>query len=166
MNKKASEKINTGIFLLFLVLIVGGVTFALSLYVNSPIDVRSYESRIIYDKIMNCMISNGFIDSGFLESEDRFNFCGLNRKAFDTYSLYFEFVISDSEGKEVGSFVGGELSERNERKQDCEVMQGTKTKELSACLFEKEKYLYFNGEKIVEVEVNGWVASFNEGFRA
>lgn len=165
-NKRASEKINAGMFLLYLVLIAGGATVVLSAYVNTPIDIRGYESQILYDKIMNCFVSNGYINNDIFESKfNLYSECGLNKTIIDNYHLYFEFSFRNGSDSEIKSFSGGSILEGVEKKQTCEVIYPTETENVVSCLFRNETYLYYDGSEIVNVKIIGWVSSDNQGVR-
>jgi len=166
VNKRASEKINAGMFLLYLVLIAGGATVVLSAYVNTPVDIRGYESQILYDKIMNCFVSNGYVNNDTFDSKfDLYSECGLNKNIIDNYHLYFDFSFRNESGAEIKSFSGGDTLERVEKKQTCGVIYSTETENVVSCLFRNETYLYFNGSEIVNVKIVGWVSSDNMGVR-
>jgi len=166
MDKKASEKIEAGMFLLYLVIIAGGVMVVLSSYVNTPVDVRGYESQILYDKIMNCFVSEGFINGEVIETNFKlFTSCNISSSVLDDSNIYFEFRFLDETGNELKSFRGGENLERVSKKKDCEVMSATQTKNLTSCLFRNETYLYAKGNDIMNVKIVGWVSSDNQGVR-
>jgi hypothetical protein len=166
MDKKASEKINAGMFLLYLVLIAGGATVVLSSYVNTPVDIRGYETQVLYDRLMNCFVSNGFINNDtFYSKFDLYSECDLNKTIIDNYHLYFDFSFRNESGVEIKSFVGGDVLERVEKKQTCAVIYPTETENVISCLFRNETYLYFNGSSIINVKIVGWVSSDNNGVR-
>jgi hypothetical protein len=166
INKKASEKINAAMFLLYLVLIASGVVIVLSSYVNTPVDIRGHESQILYDKIMNCFVSGGFVKDEVLGSNfDVFSKCALNKSIIDSSHLYFEFSFRNDTDSEIKSFLGGDSLERIEKKQYCAIIYSTETKNVISCLFRNETYLYSNGTDIVNVKIVGWVSSDNNGVR-
>jgi hypothetical protein len=166
MNKKASEKINAGIFLLCLLIIGAGVTILLSSYVNAPVDVRSTESGILYNTLLDCFVENGFVKEEVLDVNfDIYSSCHINESLIVKSNLYFEFNFVDSEGKNIReSIVGGNSAERKSVRKDCEVNYGTKTTNSNVCLFKNESYFYVN-DSVKSVKIVGWTASFNLGVR-
>lgn len=166
MNKKASEKINAGIYVLYLVIIAAGVTVLMGSYLNTPIDVRPYESQILYDKLMNCFVKDGFLDEKVLSSDfNVFSNCHINKTIIEQSNIYFEFVFLNETGGSIRKpFVGGIFEEIKSKKLDCDVYSGTKTKNIPSCLSKNETYLYYNSS-IKNVKIVGWVASENQGVR-
>jgi len=166
MNKKASEKINAGIYLLYLTIIAAGVIVIVGMYANSTVDVRAYESNILYNRIMNCMVDTGFVKEDiFKEDFSVFSACGLNKSAIDKNGFYFVFsFLNNTEQKVRRDIVGGDQINRESIRMDCEVIKD-KSKNSHACLFKNESYFYLNDSKINEVKIVAWVSSQNEGVR-
>lgn len=165
MNKRASEKIEAGLFLLFLIIIAAGVVTILSSYVNIPVDIRSYEGQIIYDRVMNCFVENGFIEPRVFDKDyDVFSDCSLNKSAINNSGLYFEFSFRNETGEELKFVAGGNLKVRNSKKSECEFLSGAKA-DSSFCQFKNETYLYYNGTDVVNIKIVGWIRSDNQGVR-
>lgn len=166
MNKRASEKINAVMFLLYLMIIAAGVTLLISAYVHAPVEVRPQESKILYDNLMNCFVENGFLKSEVLANDfDVFSKCHLNKVAVNSSNLFFEFQFVNETGENIrGPILGGESSERKSRKLYCDVIKNTKTSDAIACLFMNETYFYSN-KSVKSVKILGWVSSFNQGVR-
>ena len=82
-NKKAGERLLSFYWIIIFIIISIAVVSATVLYAGNPIDVRQIESRILADKILECISSNGNLNVGVTESlsEDGINLeekCGLN----------------------------------------------------------------------------------------
>ncbi|MEI7718585.1 MAG: hypothetical protein WCI72_01860 [archaeon] len=167
MNKKASEKINAAMYILYLVIIAGGVTILIGSYLNTPVDVRPLESQILYDRLMNCFAKDGFVKDGVLSSDfSVFLNCHINETMIARSNLYFEFQFLNETGGEIrNSFKGGIAAERNAKKLDCEVFARTDTKNAPSCIFRNETYLYSNVSVVKNLKIVGWVASNNAGVR-
>lgn len=167
MNKKASEKINGVMFVLFLIIIAGGLTVLMGSYVNTPVDVRSYESQILYDRLMNCFAKEGFLRENVLGSNfDVFSNCSIDRVAIEKSNLYFEFSFINEAGEKIReSFKGGDLDNFKFTKDNCAVYMSTKTQKVSWCFFRNETYLYSDSNGVKNLKIVGWVASDNTGVR-
>lgn len=166
INKKASEKINVGMFLLYLIIIAAGIVTILSSYVNVPVDVRNYEGQIIYDRIMNCFIDEGFIDSKvFSDKYSVFSDCSLNKTAIDGSNIYFEFSFRNETGSELKSIVGGNFKNRESKKSECSFLRAARS-DSSSCQWKNETYFYYNGTQLVNIKIVGWIMSDNQGVRA
>ena len=100
MNKRGSEKIMSVVFILYLILIGAGVIVLVAQYVNSPVDVRQLEAKILHTNFMECITENGYvIDEIFLDNFNLYTYCHLNKdilnpSADDEREDYFWFNIS------------------------------------------------------------------------
>lgn len=167
MNKKASEKINAVSYILYLVIIAGGLTIILSSYVNTPVDVRNYESQILYDKLMNCFVKDGFLKDDVLkENFDVFTTCHVNKTVINSSRFYFNFNFYDEEGLKIRKDIfGGNPKEVDNIRNTCEIVFGKKTKSGLVCLFKNETYFYIDSSNVKTVKIVGWVTSDNQGVR-
>lgn len=166
MNKRASEKINAAMYILYLVIIAGGVTILTSSYLNTPVDIRSSETQILYNSLINCFSREGFLSGNVMDKDfNVFTSCHISETAIVKSNIYFEFNFLDEKNKAMQFIYGGNSDERNVQRDDCEFYLGTKTKISPSCLFKNETYLYYNGTDVVNVKIAGWVASNNQGAR-
>jgi hypothetical protein len=165
MDKKASEKINAAMFLLYLVIIAAGVTLLISSYVNAPVEIRPLESRILYEKIMDCIVEDGFLkEEVLINNFDVYSKCHINKTVINNSKIFFEFKFLNETGI-IREPISSELSsEFKSRKEYCEIISNTKTPDAIACLYRNESYFYLD-KGIKSVKISGWVASFNHGVR-
>jgi len=167
MNKKASEKINAVMLILYLVIIAGGVTILISSYVNTPVDVRSMEAQILYERLMNCFAKDGFLKENVLDVNfDVFSSCYINKTVIGNSNIYFEFIFLNETGVDVrNKIIGGDLVWIISKKNDCEVYLGRENEKSPSCLFKNETYLYTSFEGVKNVKIVGWVSCNNQGVR-
>lgn len=166
MNKRGSEKINAGMFLLYLIIIAAGVTLLISSYVNTPVEIRPIESKLLYEKLMDCFAKNAFLNEKVLLSDfDVYSECQINRAVIENSNLFFEFNFLNESGESIRPAIfSSESSERNSRRLYCNSIINTKTPDVIACLYKNETYFYYD-KSIKSVKIVGWVASFNQGVR-
>jgi len=78
MNKKASEKLMSAWFFFIIIVVLAGEIFILGDYLDSPIDVRQLETKIMQSVLMDCVVSSGFVDKEVFESGfDIYSYCNL-----------------------------------------------------------------------------------------
>lgn len=172
MNKRGSEKIMSVIFILYLILIGAGVIVLVSQYVNSPVDVRQLEAKILYTNFMECITENGYVvEDVFMDDFNLYTYCHLNKNILnpsdnDKREDYFWFNISFF--NESGSMVRNSLSAGNSMYQsDCDVNVDKKSFDLLGCLYKNESYLFVNKTGDLErIRVATLVVSENAGKRS
>ncbi len=166
MNKRGSEKINAGMFLLYLIIIAAGVTLLVSSYVNTPVEIRPIESKLLYEKLMDCFVENAFLNEKVLANDfDVYSECHINKAVIENSNLFFEFNFLNESGENIRLAILSEGSlERESRRQYCNVISNTNTADAIACLYKNETYFYYN-KGVKSVKIVGWVASFNKGVR-
>ena len=119
MNKKAGEKIFSLWWFICLALVGLAVTITTFNYFSSPIDVRSKEVAILQEKILDCIIKNGYLKKEVLSlsEENFFDFCSLNKESFKeekNAKLFFHLKIKNETGEEIKKFRLGEFSYEGE----------------------------------------------------
>lgn len=166
INKKASEKINAVMFVMYLFIIGGGVVVLVTSYVGSPIDVRGLEIDSLYNDLMNCMVKNGFLEPAVLSSDfDIFKECKLDGGKINSTGLFFEFHFLDDSGKEVRSLIrGGDIEEILLMKNNCDVYLGTLSQKEKWCFMRNETY-YSYEDSLKKITISGWVATKKNGWR-
>lgn len=166
MNKRGSEKINAGMFLLYLIIIAAGVTLVISSYVNAPVEIRPLESQILYEKLMDCFVKDAFLNEKVLANDfDLYSECRINKASIDSSNLFFEFSFLNDSGENIRPIIlGGESLERESRGLYCNVIGKTNTADAIACLSKNETYFYYD-KGVKSVKIVGWAASFNQGAR-
>ena len=88
INKKAELQIALSAWWFFMIVIIGaGIVISASIYYATDIDVKWLEADILSEKIMDCVVDNGY----FVESvsEKIYNECGLEENLFIKGSNYF-----------------------------------------------------------------------------
>jgi len=172
MNKRGSEKIMSVVFILYLILIGAGVIILVAQYVNSPVDVRQLETKILQTNFMECITENGYVISDvFSDDFNLYTYCHLNKDILnpssdDKREDYFWFNISFF--NESGSMVRNSLSAGNSMYQsDCDVNVGKKSFSSLGCSYKNESYLFVNKTGGLErIRVATLVVSENTGKRS
>jgi hypothetical protein len=115
-------------------------------YVGQPIDVNYLEAMSLHNKLMDCMVDNGFVkDEVFNDNFDVYDSCGISNKVvMDDMGGFFYFNVTflDLAGKEVR----GEISKGNTGYySDCDVKRNSaSTTRLVECYYRNESYLYLD----------------------
>ena len=92
-NKKAGEKIFSIWWFAILVVIGTGIVAGVLMYYSESVDVREWESGIIYMKLSDCFIDSGFLVDNF-KDVNIFSDCGLEQKVFETPSNFYFLIIN------------------------------------------------------------------------
>jgi len=119
INGKKGAKI-LSIWLFFILVIVGGaVVFSTSVLYSAEVDLRNAEAEMLNDKIIDCVVENGFlVESLFEESFDIFQKCKISENVFGENGFYFKINMDGKEEKEISKGISFEteceLTEDNE----------------------------------------------------
>ncbi len=166
LNKKAGEKV----FSLWWFVCIAFVGVAIVIVVTSRfgaiIDTRDKEIMMLQEKIMDCIVQEGYLNEEILEmSEEEFLiFCNLNKNQFtDNSPFLFNITIYDETQKEIKSFLQGHISYQ----EDCKVAAGKKTPNYPFCIQSRESVVYLD---LTNTEKKVWsiyllVASNNNGYK-
>ncbi|MEK6906748.1 MAG: hypothetical protein AABW81_03940 [Nanoarchaeota archaeon] len=145
-NKRGGEKI-ISIWEFFVLGVVGlGIVAGVWIFYSSNADVRVTESGILYNKIVDCLIQQGYLNENiFMKDFDFFKECKLSREVLNSKDFYFKINVVDSEGKEIVSNISGE---RTNFERDCEVSKSIKAEEYPKCTGQKESVIYYQDNKV------------------
>ncbi len=149
LNKKAGEKI-LSIWWFFCLILVGAITvLVITTYFGAFVDTRGIDANSMYEKIMDCIVKNGYLNAEFLtmENEKILEICNLNKKAFEESGPFFFHLRIYKEDKELKSFQFGNVYEK-----DCLAAAGYKAKNYPSCAIANETVIYFN-ETSAEKEI-------------
>lgn len=99
MNKKADERIlSIYLFIIYIVVSIGIVSGVL-LVQGSGLDVRKVEAGILADKIIDCLVDQGNLNTAVLSEDfDLLSFCGVEFRS-DDEEYGVNIVIEDIEKK-------------------------------------------------------------------
>ncbi|MEM4325741.1 MAG: hypothetical protein QXU40_00360 [Candidatus Pacearchaeota archaeon] len=159
INTIASEKLFSLWWFLILgvvgVAIVGGVF----IFYSGDIDIRETESLVLYNKLMDCITDNGYLNRNLIEENfDILKECNLNRVVLSSGIFYLRVKIYDGENRSL-------LKEIREGTfsfdKDCSIAVNKKirTEKFPKCVEKEEKALYYDGKKKKEVKINILTAS-------
>lgn len=171
LNKKASEKVISVAYILYLLIIGIGIIIIMGQYVNSPVDARPLEAKALYTNIFDCLTENGFVKEEVMNDNfDIYSFCNLRKDIFeptgkdiDKDFLWFNFSFVDDKGVIVRKALYGGNSNYQ---LDCEINADKKSEHYSFCLFKNESYNYVakDGE-VKQLKIIALVSSNNQGER-
>ncbi len=163
-NRKGGEKL-LSIWWFFVLAIVGvGISASVFIYHSADVDVREIETNILYGKIVNCVIKQGFLIEELIEEDfDIFRECQLNKESFGEGSyFYFNLKVFDNSSNLIKEIEEGDFS----FEKDCEIQEGEEgviAKYYPKCIRKKEIVLYYKNNKIEEVELEILTASNQVG---
>lgn len=150
MNKKASEKIMSAWFFFIIIVVLAGEVFILGNYINSPVDVRPLETKIMQTVLVECLVSSGFVNKEVFESGfDIYSYCNLNKSVFEKNDFYFNisFVNNVTGSKERQDI---RVVKTWSPEADCNAMRNIKNNPYSYCLYTNETYFFVNKTGDVE----------------
>ena len=100
LSKKAELPIVFSVWWFFVIFVIGaGIAVSVAIYYSAEVDVRWLESDILGERILNCVVDNGYLVEGAFDNESFYRDCSLNRGKFGRGSNYFFKVWVDSELK-------------------------------------------------------------------
>ena len=146
--KKGGEKIFS-IWWFFIIAVVGlGIVIGVWIFYAADVDVRQVEAEMLYERIANCIIDNGFVDAVIESDFDVFEECHLSKDAFNGSSFYFRFNISDVNGHGLKNV----KSPGANMEVSCEIVIGNPKEEkrpevkgFPRCVKKQEMALYYYG---------------------
>ncbi len=141
LNKKAGEKILSIWWFICLILVGAVVVLVATTYFGAFVDTRDIDSSMMYEKIMDCVVKNGYINQEIIniDKEMIFDFCNLNKNNFEESSPFFFNLRIYREELEIKSFKFG-----NNYEQDCLAAAGYMAKNYPRCVIANETAIYFN----------------------
>jgi len=90
LNKKADSKILSIWWFLILIIIATGIVIGVMIFFSSNLDVKSNEADIMANKILDCLIKNGYINEDFLVDNTNFlDNCFLNKAMIVNSGNYY-----------------------------------------------------------------------------
>lgn len=137
MNKKGTNKILSMYWFAILLIVVGGVVSMVTIFYNSPYDVREIEGNLMINQIVDCISEHENLNSKVFEDFDVLEECNFKEDLFGGDGEYFfNFSIYNfSDSKLVNSFSEG----NNKLKADCNI-EDEDYEKLSKCIG-REVYL-------------------------
>ncbi len=169
LNKRGGEKL-LSIWWFFVIAIVGlGITAGVLIYHSSDVDVREIEADVLYEKIVNCIVEQGFLIDDILKEDfnvsDFFEECELNEEIFEDGSyFYFNIQIFNESYDLIKEIKGGDFS----FEKDCRIQEEGEEKKIKAryyprCIGKKDMVLYYEGSEIKEATLEILTASNQAG---
>ena len=100
-DRKGGEKIMSVWWFAVLIVVGTGIVISVLIFYSADVDVRYTESEILYNKIVDCVVQDGFLIDGVLTKEfDLMKTCNLNTKVINEEKLfYIKMNILDENGK-------------------------------------------------------------------
>ncbi|MFA5992404.1 MAG: hypothetical protein WC796_01715 [Candidatus Pacearchaeota archaeon] len=126
MYKISNKRANVfSIWLLVMfVLVGGGIAISVMFFYSYSLDVRIYEAKALSEKIVDCLVVNGYINGEFVKKNsmefDVLSYCGLDKKSFSEGSPYFLRLKLTRDSEEVRYIKFGNFA----MEKDCEIKQG------------------------------------------
>ena len=156
-NKKGGEKL-LSVWWFFVLTIVGvGIVVSVLMFYSAEEDTRSLESEILYNKIIDCIVDNGFLSPIVLNQNfDLMKTCTLDEKVINEEKLfYIKINILDENGKNLRESI---VEGNKEFLTQCEIQSPdekgkiTEAKHYAKCFRRTIKIIY-SGEKIGKLEI-------------
>ncbi|MEJ2267630.1 MAG: hypothetical protein P8X70_00965 [Nanoarchaeota archaeon] len=165
MNKKGVDLVSVW----WLIIIVGValvIAASLTIFHSAEIDIREVEAEILYDKIAECILENGFlVDDILRENFDIFKSCEIAESLFEEGSdYYFNVRIFNEADVLMKEIRKGDYS----IEKDCEVVEEIDGKSIKArnyprCYDNEEFVFYLDSGNIRELKVKILTSSNQKG---
>ncbi len=108
LKMKRGEKIFSFFWIVLLIII--GIVFALGIGIvySTDFNVSGKEANILYDRLYDCVVNQGFVDANFVSGNfDFFSKCGLSKNVFEKEIFSFKIFLYNYEGEEMKVFSEG-----------------------------------------------------------
>ncbi|MEK6945667.1 MAG: hypothetical protein AABW63_02650 [Nanoarchaeota archaeon] len=160
-NKIGDEKYFSLWWFLVISIVAIGIIAGVFIFYSSPIDARDVESKIMYDKISNCLVRGGFLENDVLNSNfDIFEKCGLKKEIFSGETSFYFNLGFVSDGKKIrGDITQGDFSYGK----DCEITQSIEADKFPVCFNNIQPFLYYENGDIKKGTLEVLTASNQEG---
>jgi len=171
-KNKRGEKWLSPWLIFIITFIAGGIVIGVGVFINSEIDINAIESDILVEKVVNCLINNGYINEEiFTGNFDIFSECGLSEKLNTKEVFYLKFEVYnlkncnlDNLGLKCSNalFDSGVIGSASIRTL-CDIKGTTKVKKnYPEC---SEKFVYVLNEKGEQLILHVYAGSNNYGKR-
>lgn len=154
-NKRGEERIFTIWWFVVIMAVSAVIVLATLGFFSKEADTKEYESGILYERIMECLVQNGYLQSDFSESFDIYGECNLNKKVIEDRGLfYFGIYLDDKLVLEKGD---------KSKRVGCSLLQeDTKSKAEIGCVVVSEPVLYYVGDVVSKAKIGMVVISSQE----
>lgn len=147
-GKKGDEKILT-IWMFVIWIIIGMAIIAGVFWFNgSPLDFREIQSKILADKIAQCIFDNGQLYENYLNKDfELINYCKLNQQMFDKGLIYFNVSTID---RNSGVLLREDIIRGDPNFQImCGLAVNEKSENLAKCASERYSGIYGNKDVLM-----------------
>jgi len=126
--------------------LVGMVAIAgVFLFFNKEVNTMNFESTLIYNNIVSCVVENGFINLSLINDSSFFKKCNINENLFNLNGQYYLSINFSSDSSSISESKGNP-----QLKQDClrdeKNVQKIQAKSYPSCFSSNENvYYYDNG---------------------
>jgi len=144
-SKKADSKLLSIWWFFILIVVVGGVVIAVAMFNSTKIDIRSIETEILSERVTDCILNFGKINTNFFDKDfDIFEECGISKKAVNSSgNFYLNISVKNLVNNKVDEKVYGNQAFVEE----CLVQQTvSEAKNFPRCNVKSIDVLGFNGE--------------------
>ena len=167
-SEKGEEKIFS-IWWFFVIAVVGlGIIMSVSIFYGAEVDARQTEANILYEKVANCLIEDGFIDHALDKDFNLSRDCSIPEIVDETSSFYLRFNFSNEDGSALEN--GKRTSFGTIREVECDLILGfvgederPKAESFPRCVKRQERVLYTENGVIRKAILEILVASNNKG---
>jgi hypothetical protein len=153
LNNKKAEKLFS-IWEFFVLALVGlGIVAGVLIYYSADMDTREIESKVLYNSLSNCLISQGrLIDDFFKTDFDIFAKCGLNSEIINSGDFYFNISIFDQGNNKIVKEIhqGSSIFQK-----DCQISNVLDARNFPKCTKKEELVVYYfdNEKRIALVKI-------------
>lgn len=165
MNKKGAEKILSVWWIFVLGIIAGFIIIGVLIYYRADINIKEFEADILAERIVRCLVDNGYLNQDFLEKEfDIFEECNLKKEVFGKgNNFYFNVSVHDKDGnllrKSAEDIIEGAVS----FEKDCQISESPiKARHYPRCSEKNEMVLYYDNGEVKEAKLKVLAGSDQE----
>lgn len=144
MNKRGADKVLSVYWFVILIATAGGISAMVYNFYSYPYDIRSVESKVLSDKLSDCISQGGILNSGLFDetgklkenlNESIIGICSLNFAPESSFNgeeqFYFEINFYNASNPQNPAL---EISHGNSAwKADCEISKDKDYKNLAKC---------------------------------
>jgi len=160
-NKKGSEKLFSIWWFLVLAIVGVGIVAGVYIFYSSEVDIKEIESEALSNKLIDCVVQQGFLIDDFLKADfDVFETCKINKEIIESGDFYFRISLYDTDKNLFRESLAKGTSAFEVQ---CEISENSETKEFPRCLERTENILYYEEGEIKKLTISVLTGSNQKG---
>jgi hypothetical protein len=146
MNKKGEERIFTLWWFVAILAVSAVIVLSVLGFYSKDIDTKKVEAEILYERLAECVVANGYVASDFRKDFDVYKKCSLSEEVFSEGGILFFSISID----------GLKILEEGDKslESDCSVKKNVEAMRFPGCVNRSEDVLIIKDKKVAQAVLN------------